>query len=291
MGEDMTKNQFLSRLHNALLWQYNQNEITEILEDYQELFESGEEDGETEEAMCSRFGKPEEIAAILKERKKPFISRKSSRYFISVMVMLIGVVIFFRIRSEYIGNQMLIYSMTLVVAVPLILWWLFGGSRNSLPYVRDQEVRKSLVYSFACHAFLILVEAFIYCAILLLCQLIQGRVGASSRETFFQYVDPWLLGPAFTKTLSFFYVVMIGVFAIDLFWFIKKSIRFFPYLCLVMGMICSGFCLENLLKQLDDPAVLSIEVLKTLLPFSSVLLAFLVKFIMSHLHQKEEQAW
>ncbi len=57
----MTKNEFLNALHRALLY-LPAKDRQEILQDYEEHFAAGFEQGKTEEEICRALGDPEEIA-------------------------------------------------------------------------------------------------------------------------------------------------------------------------------------------------------------------------------------
>ena len=57
----MTKNEFLNALHRALLY-LPARDRQEILQDYEEHFAAGLEQGKTEEEICRALGDPQEIA-------------------------------------------------------------------------------------------------------------------------------------------------------------------------------------------------------------------------------------
>lgn len=57
----MTKNEFLEQLKNNIQ-QLDSNQINEIMTDFKEHFESGIEQGKTEEEICGALGDPKEIA-------------------------------------------------------------------------------------------------------------------------------------------------------------------------------------------------------------------------------------
>lgn len=58
----MTKNEFLSELENALEGRLSADDITEIIEDYRDIFESGISEGKSEELIYSEIGSPAKIA-------------------------------------------------------------------------------------------------------------------------------------------------------------------------------------------------------------------------------------
>ena len=56
----MTKNDFLNTLYQSLLY-LPAKERQEILQDYEEHFAAGIEDGKAEEEICRALGDPKEI--------------------------------------------------------------------------------------------------------------------------------------------------------------------------------------------------------------------------------------
>lgn len=65
----MTRNDFLNALYQALLY-LSAKERQEIMQDYEEHFDAGQEQGKAEEEICHALGDPEEIAQTYLQQSK-----------------------------------------------------------------------------------------------------------------------------------------------------------------------------------------------------------------------------
>jgi uncharacterized RDD family membrane protein YckC len=75
----MTKNEFLTELENSLEGKLALDEINEILNDYNDIFENSIYDGKTEECSALELGSPAKIARKILEDAPAYIPEKQSK--------------------------------------------------------------------------------------------------------------------------------------------------------------------------------------------------------------------
>lgn len=77
----MERSEFLNQLEKALKKKLPHNELNEIMEDYNEYFDTGLSEGRQEQELCAEFGEPAAIAAELLNEKR-LSSMEDDRSFI-----------------------------------------------------------------------------------------------------------------------------------------------------------------------------------------------------------------
>lgn len=86
----MDKQSFMAGLRAALRWRMPPRELLGILADYEEYFQTGAEEGQTEAQLCQRFGNPREIAATLMAERGNARLRPPYMVVLGVGVLLLG---------------------------------------------------------------------------------------------------------------------------------------------------------------------------------------------------------
>lgn len=71
----MTRENFIKKLTFRLRWHFDENEVAEIISDYNEYFEVGASKGESEQRLIEEFGTPREIATTLALGWKTFLKQ------------------------------------------------------------------------------------------------------------------------------------------------------------------------------------------------------------------------
>lgn len=67
----MNRKEFMKKLSQKLEWSFTLEETQDILADYEEYFDTGIQEGKSEEALCTEFGLPKQIAeSLLRERPR-----------------------------------------------------------------------------------------------------------------------------------------------------------------------------------------------------------------------------
>lgn len=108
----MRKEKFLVSLGKELKGKVSSKEIDDILVDYKEYFETGAEEGKTEEELIVEFGSPQTIANELLSDRKPLTSDISDHiyFFVKKRWLQIASIIVFFICLIYCNNS---YSLTI----------------------------------------------------------------------------------------------------------------------------------------------------------------------------------
>jgi uncharacterized RDD family membrane protein YckC len=79
-GIIMTRQEFLTELENSLEGKLPKDEISEILNDYNDIFDNSIYDGKTEESTSSELGSPAKIARKILEDTPVYIPEKESKF-------------------------------------------------------------------------------------------------------------------------------------------------------------------------------------------------------------------
>lgn len=121
----MTKEKYLAKLRQQLLFRLSNSEIDEIVSDMEECFEAGAAEGKSEEEICLSLGEPKSAAASLLNEQTG--SERVKTFSETWLPMIISAVLF--AFYTYCGFEVDIdtygYVLPIMYVLPLIMWVLF----------------------------------------------------------------------------------------------------------------------------------------------------------------------
>lgn len=121
----MTKEKYLAKLRQQLLFRLSNSEIDEIVSDMEECFEAGAAEGKSEEEICLSLGEPKSAAASLLNEQPA--GERVKTFSETWLPMIISAVLF--AFYTYCGFEVDIdtygYVLPIMYVLPLIMWVLF----------------------------------------------------------------------------------------------------------------------------------------------------------------------
>lgn len=121
----MTKEKYLAKLRQQLLFRLSNSEIDEIVSDMEECFEAGAAEGKSEEEICLSLGEPKSAAASLLNEQP--VGERVKTFSETWLPMIISAVLF--AFYTYCGFEVDIdtygYVLPIMYVLPLIMWVLF----------------------------------------------------------------------------------------------------------------------------------------------------------------------
>lgn len=137
---------YLLQVKNKLLFHFSSKEIAAILEDLNQIFMSAKENGETEQEICSRLGKPCEFTEnLLCDNPKDRFLPGSVIFILSGIGFCMGIYALYNAYDIFLGRYpVLLYPVWCLPAVFLtvFLWKASGG--RSLYAFRQQKKRNQM---------------------------------------------------------------------------------------------------------------------------------------------------
>lgn len=126
------KTRYLLKIKNRMLFRFTREEIVHTIGDLKQMFESGKENGKTEEELCLELGEPGAfVNALMKEESFQHVPG-----FVKMLSILLGIGFIFGISSLFssfetflsYGPFFTVFSYCLpVICIPLFAWHLSGG--------------------------------------------------------------------------------------------------------------------------------------------------------------------
>ena len=121
----MTKEKYLAKLRQQLLFRLSNNEIDEIVSDMEECFEAGAAEGKSEEEICLSLGEPKSAAAsLLNEQTGGERVKTFSELWLPAIIFAALFAVY-----TYCGFEVDIktysYVLPIMYVLPLIMWVLF----------------------------------------------------------------------------------------------------------------------------------------------------------------------
>ncbi len=114
------KEEYLLQVKNAMLFHFSRKDIHTTLEDLNQIFESGKENGKTEREIYNEFGEPKEfIHGLLQDSHDKFMGNLF-RYIFGALLLCVLTILTFYQRSQ-------VLLCILTVILPGFIWNLLGG--------------------------------------------------------------------------------------------------------------------------------------------------------------------
>lgn len=136
------KQDYLVKIRNSMLWRFSWKEIHLTLEDLDLLFNSGKEEGKSEEELCNEFGNPKEFVnnLYLEHKRSGFVSKFPLNIigFLAIALIVLSVFIYYY-NNSYIS---IIYNCIPAIILPLFLWYLLGGNSMSRIHMNSNLHKK-----------------------------------------------------------------------------------------------------------------------------------------------------
>ncbi|MDR0326544.1 MAG: DUF1700 domain-containing protein [Oscillospiraceae bacterium] len=128
----MYKTKFIKKLRKALRWIFSEEEIADILSDYEGFFASGDSEGKNEAQICAELGSPAVVAQELAEtmgRKK----RITTRIKLRILLAAVFVVAVIPINITYYEGNSFRFSIAFITVFTVFLWFILGGTVGKTP--------------------------------------------------------------------------------------------------------------------------------------------------------------
>lgn len=135
---------YLSQLETALRKKYREQQVRDILADYEEFFATGIAEGKSEEELCAEFGPPEQAARELKDEcaENPSGRKNTVAVVCTILAVLVFVVVLWPFRGYLTVSRSQLISQDgpvnfwVVMLTPLILegvlaLWLRPGNSSA----------------------------------------------------------------------------------------------------------------------------------------------------------------
>ncbi len=232
----MTKDEYLLRLKQKLYWNIEQSKIKEIIEDYNEYFDSGISDGSSEEELCILFGDPALLAKNLLREVPHYRTLLWIKGTYSLLLFVLGFLLLKSVSQPFnitVRNLMLQAFLLLPLLHPFAF---------SYP---DQKPLKRTLWLLGVITFLSL-SAVLF-------------VGWFSWHSFFldyltTIIDPWHIGPIISGILWFSHASLIAI--IITIFTVKHKGYYIGLILANTSLFAAGNLLLRLLHALDDPNAL-----------------------------------
>ena len=252
----MSKIEFLWKLQNALRWSFSQEEIADILRDYESFFVSGSEEGKTEEDICKNLGNPSVIAQDLteslgKKKMRPLSARIIKRMALSTALLLISLAYYFAV---YESTHIVRDSIIMFTGFSVVLWLVLGGTFRGAPpvsYVMNAS-RKWLLPMV--HVLLIsMVAIFFFLIRILERELLSG-------------VDILSYANIVINLRTVFVIIAFMMGAFSIYGFYRFSTYFFTITTHALGVVAYLSAAYNIMSQLTTASTF----------FNNIMLLFVV---------------
>ncbi len=262
----MTKTDYLFQLENALIKNLDYNEVQSIISDYNEYFESGMQEGLSEQELCIKFGTPLVVAKEI-FKLQDVNQNIQKRRFISHSMLFNVVVLFLFLQNIFaynIGASIVIASL-----IPAIFLQWHEKNRYIVP-LRLSLVKKLNVIIFLPFVFLGLYWLFFNGEIFWLWLFKISNVELSS------------IGPSASINLQLIYTLFLGFLLKQFLEAYTKGVsKKFLVTYILTGFMQSIWCIWDVLHKLSDPSSFLKLFVFSLLPIcTGVILAII--FYMQH---------
>jgi len=274
----MEKLEFLKKLRRALSWTFTEEEITDILADYEDFFISGGAEDKDETQICTELGDPAEIArglaeALEKKRTSPLWFKIFARMLCTAAVGIAGFMIsnylLWRTDTGVFAGPSMLY-----IAIIVVMWFVLMGFTSKLPPVAQASNKAWKTAFTACHAGLLMFTVLDY-------------------SLFHKGVTNTLLDrplPAVVILYSYILPVVLSVSlliaVISIFGFYRASPLWFTVISHAFGTAVYTWTQVNILHSLDDPARLP-SLLSVIIVYGvSLVLSLLLAAFISRLSRR-----
>lgn len=279
-----TKESFLRKLRIRLFWRMEAAEMTDILADYEEFFETGAAEGKSEAELCRQFGNPSAIARHMAEgKRRPVIVL---RILLAGGLLTVLTLLCMPLMTSqpgmitYLPFSKALRIVTIYTAVlPAILWLLLGGSLRRSPRWAFHQIGKTNHLSWLSCLAVLLFDAAVFLTYLIPVDAMVQYPDSVGFQWFGIWMVPWyeigriykVLGPICCLAL------LAGLF-VCLYWFSCLYYRIFPCVCLLLGSLACLAQMHDILMRLDDPALLTSRILIATLPLLCGLLMAVISW-------------
>ena len=235
----MNKIEFLWKLQNALRWTFSKEEIADVMRDYESFFVTGNEEGKTEQEICTNLGDPSAIAQELADSS----GKKKSKRIVKQMALtsalfLIGLAYYFAV---YESNNIIRDSILMLTVFDAVLWFTIGGTFCGSPPVSctKNAYRKWLLP--IGHILLILMVAIFF----ILLHLLETKLLSG--------IDILSYAAIVINLRTVFFAIALIVGAFSIYGFYRLSTQFFFLTSHAVSVVAYLSAAYNIMSRLDTP--------------------------------------
>ena len=268
----MSKIDFLRKLQDSLHWTFSQEEIADILSDYESFFATGGEEGKTEKEIIANLGSPSAIAQDLaeslgKKKLRPLSARIIKRIALSTTLFLISLVYYFAV---YASNNIVRDSILMFAGFSVVLWFALGGTfRGSPPVSRFVNASWNWLLAIGHILLLCIVAVFFILLLRLESELLSG-------------IDVLPYAQIVIALRTAFVIIALIIGAFSIFAFYRFSTQYFTVTSHAVGAVAYFSAAYNVMSQLNTPeffyrAILLIFVVYCISIFFTSLFAFFIR--------------
>ncbi len=261
-----TEGAYLNRLGKKLLLFFPTGQVLEILEDYQERFSLGREQGNTEESLIAALGSPEDAAAdaLRESGQLSYCVRHTVRW--GILLLLACGCLY--LRKSYIDFWVYTGTYLFLLLGAVSLFILLHGRGRAAVENRFPSRNGRLTAAMYLPPLLLLV---------ILEALAQYFTAAGAKRP--DFLNAGQVGPLFALLLDSAWIVLALLLAWILWKTCKDSVRYYPAAVCALGAALSIWELERFIHRMDIdyiPQQQHIQLAVCLLPYGiSILLALL----------------
>jgi len=237
----LSKLEFLLKLRNTLRWTFTNEEIADILQDYEGFFTTGSGEGKTEQEICVDLGNPAAIVRDLAEAmdKRPLSARIIKRMVLSIAVFVIGLTYCFVV---YQSNNVLRDSIIILVGFSAVLWFALGGTLSGAPPVSHSVSASRKWLLPVGHVFLVSAVTACYFFLRDIEMKWQSAMDVSS------------YGPILSNVILALGIAAAFVIVISIYGFYRLSPQYFTIICHAVGVIAYSFMSYSFLMRVNNPS-------------------------------------
>ena len=243
----MGKQAFLKKLHRALRWTFNHDEIIDILSDYEGFFVSGSNEGKSEQQICDELGNPTAIALDLaetlgKKKKRRMSAKIVQRMALATVLLVMGFIYYFAVHQS---ANIVRDSIVLLFGFTLVLWFALGGTlRKTPPVARSLSTAQKWVLPVG-HIILLLMVV----SMLILFRIFETKLLTDT--------DVLAFATLVINARFAFVVFAVMVALLSVYGFYRLSSQFFTVITHAVGTVVYLSAVYNILSRLDDPSRVS----------------------------------
>ncbi len=283
----MTKDIFLKKLISKLQLHFNSEEINEIVNDYNEFFSAGLNDGQSEEELCKTFGNPKTIVKNIRIESRASKTERFSFRFILRILLAIALSVYILTFMSHINTNvnMVKDSIIGIIITGYLLWFVLGGKllAGTTIYNTKNMNSKKIVYL---HCILIILTGLNYMFALFFSD------KKTSLDGYFFDIEIHEIGAFVSKVFYLMIILGLLLLVFSIYKFYNCSIKFYTVMCNILGYIAFILCLLNMQhRSVDINDVKSLIARSLLVYFTGIVLSVLAAIYIHQIYRGRDTLW
>lgn len=283
----MTKDKFIRKLISKLQLHFNSKELNEIINDYNDFFLAGFDDGQSEEELCKTFGDPNTIVRNIRaESRRSKAKRFSFRFIVRILLAFALSIYVISIISHINSNANMVKDSVIgVIIIGLLLWFILGGEPLDRPTIYNfkQVNNRKIVYL---HLIIFILTGLTY-----IFALFFSNINKSLKGYLFK-IEIYEIGTFVSKVLYLMIILGLLLLVYSIYKFYNCSIKFYTITCNTLGYIAFILCLLNVQHQLIDINDIKYLLVKSLLAyFTGIALSVLATIYIYQIYRGRASLW